>query len=314
MTSERTATPPPGWGALATAAGLLIFAIVCFISAGASGPGVLAGFLVITGIASFLGCGLMLAGLTVVNPNDSKVMVFFGNYVGTIRQPGFFWVNPFTIRRRVSLRVRSFETGADAGSEVRNAQGQVLSRTPGGRHPLKVNDRDGNPVEIAAVVVWQVADTAKAIFDVDDYVQFVHIQSESALRTLASQYHYDSPDDATHSLRASTDQVGERLKAELHERLLKAGVEVVEARISHLAYAPEIAAAMLQRQQATAIIAARQKIVDNAVGMVEMALERLEHKGTVRLDEARKAAIVSNLLVVLCSERGAAPIVNATSA
>jgi hypothetical protein len=230
---------------------------------------------------------LLLAGLFVVNPNEGKVLQFFGKYVGTARVPGLRWANPFFSKRRVSLRVRNFESAH-----------------------LKVNDAEGNPIEIAAVVVWRVVDTAEAIFEVDDYENYVHVQSEAALRNLATSYAYDAHDDTQKSLRGHTAEVADHLRHEIQDRLAKAGVEVMEARISHLAYAAEIAAAMLQRQQAGAIIAARQRIVEGAVGMVEMALEMLSRKAIVDLDEERKAAMVSNLLVVLCGERGAQPVLN----
>jgi regulator of protease activity HflC (stomatin/prohibitin superfamily) len=230
----------------------------------------------------------LLGGLFVVNPNEGKVLQLFGRYVGTAREQGLRYANPFYSKRRVSLRIRNFESAR-----------------------LKVNDLDGNPIEIAAVVVWKVVDTAEAVFEVDDYENYVHVQSESALRNMATSYPYDAHDDEKLSLRGHTAAIADHLRKEIQERLSKAGVEVIEARISHLAYAPEIAAAMLQRQQAGAIIAARQRIVDGAVGMVEMALDRLARNNVVELDEERKAAMVSNLLVVLCSERSAQPIVNA---
>jgi regulator of protease activity HflC (stomatin/prohibitin superfamily) len=230
---------------------------------------------------------LMAFGFFMVAPNQARVLQLFGDYVGTAKTPGLRWANPFYQLRRISLRVRNFESSH-----------------------LKVNDHDGNPIEIAAVVVWRVVDTAEATFEVDDYENYVRVQSEAALRNAATSYPYDSHQDGVVSLRGSTSAVAEHLQREVQERLQKAGVEVIEARISHLAYAPEIAAAMLQRQQAGAIIAARQRIVEGAVGMVEMALEMLSHKGIVHLDEERKAAMVSNLLVVLCGERGAQPILN----
>jgi regulator of protease activity HflC (stomatin/prohibitin superfamily) len=228
-----------------------------------------------------------LGGVFTVNPNEGQVLQLFGDYAGTARTEGLRWSNPFYSKRRVSLRVRNFESAH-----------------------LKVNDADGNPIEIAAIVVWKVVDTAEACFEVDDYVNYMKVQSEAAVRNLAARYPYDSHDEEKVSLRGSTAAVAKDLKTELHERLTKAGVEVVEARLSHLAYAPEIAAAMLQRQQAGAIIAARQRIVDGAVGMVEMALQRLSSQKIVTLDEERKAAMVSNLLVVLCGERAAQPVVN----
>jgi regulator of protease activity HflC (stomatin/prohibitin superfamily) len=227
------------------------------------------------------------AGLFVVNPNEGRVLQLFGDYVGTARTPGLRWANPFFTKKRISLRVRNFESAR-----------------------LKVNDNEGNPIEIAAVVVWQVVDTAEAVFQVDDYNNYVKVQSESALRNLATSYTYDTHDDSQMSLRSHTAAVAEHLKKEIQDRLSRAGVEVIESRISHLAYAQEIAASMLQRQQAGAIIAARQRIVEGAVGMVEMALEMLSRRDIVTLDDERKAAMVSNLLVVLCGERAAQPIVN----
>jgi SPFH domain / Band 7 family len=230
---------------------------------------------------------ILLRGLFIVAPNQARVLQLFGDYVGTAKQPGLRWANPFLTRKRISLRVRNFES----------------SRS-------KVNDADGNPIEIAAVLVWRVVETAEAVFEVDDYENYVKVQTEAALRNAATSYPYDSYEEGVVSLRGSTATVADHLKGEVQRRLEKAGVDVIEARISHLAYAPEIAAAMLQRQQAGAIIAARQLIVQGAVGMVEMALEMLSHKGIVQLDEERKAAMVSNLLVVLCGERAAQPIVN----
>jgi regulator of protease activity HflC (stomatin/prohibitin superfamily) len=233
---------------------------------------------------------LLLLGLFTVAPNQGVVLQLFGRYVGTARVEGLRWTNPFYSKKKVSLRVRNFET-----------------------QRLKVNDLMGNPIEIGAIVVWQVVDTAEAVFEVDDYQNYVHVQSESALRSLATQYPYDAHEDGVMSLRANIVEIAEHLKTEIQDRLAKAGVKVIEARISHLAYAAEIAAAMLQRQQASAIIAARQKIVDGAVGMVEMALARLDANNVVKLDDERKAAMVSNLLVVLCSERSTQPIVNTGS-
>jgi regulator of protease activity HflC (stomatin/prohibitin superfamily) len=231
---------------------------------------------------------LTLSGFFMVAPNEAKVLQLFGDYVGTAKTTGLRFVNPFYSKKKISLRVRNFESSH-----------------------LKVNDSDGNPIEIGAVVVWRVVETAEAMFEVDNYEHYVTVQSEAALRNAATSYPYDSHHDGEVSLRGSTAIVADHLKGEVQQRLQKAGVEVLEARISHLAYAPEIAAAMLQRQQAGAIIAAREKIVQGAVGMVEMALESLSHKGIVQLDEERKAAMVSNLLVVLCGEKAAQPIVNA---
>ena len=235
---------------------------------------------------------LIFRGLFIVNPNDAKVMVLFGSYAGTVRQSGFFWANPFLIKRNLSLRAR-------------NLNGQKL----------KVNDKMGNPIEIATVVVWKVDDTFKAAFEVDDYEQYVVIQSEAAVRHLTQSYPYDSFEDEEQeeglTLRSSAEQVNKLLEAELQERLNRAGVKVIEARLSHLAYAPEIAEAMLRRQQATAVVAARTKIVQGAVSMVEMALNQLSERHLVELDEERRAAMISNLLVVLCSESAASPVINA---
>jgi regulator of protease activity HflC (stomatin/prohibitin superfamily) len=242
---------------------------------------------VIPGVLIHIGVVLMLCGLFQVAPNEGRVLQLFGKYVGTVREEGLRWTNPFYTKERLSLRVRNFESGK-----------------------LKVNDSDGNPIEIAAVVVWQVVDTAEAVFCVDDYENYVHIQSESALRQMAQSYPYDAHDDGQPSLRSHGDVINTHLRDEIQTRLGKAGVEVVEARISHLAYAQEIAQAMLQRQQAGAIIAARTKIVEGAVSMVEMALDQLSQRGVVHLDEERKAAMVSNLLVVLCGERGTQPVLN----
>jgi len=228
-----------------------------------------------------------LAGLFVVNPNEAQVVLLFGNYVGTQRTPGFFWMNPFCVKRRVSMRVRNFESAK-----------------------LKVNDFDGNPIEIAAVVVWKVVDAAEAVFEVDNYDNFVKVQCEAALRNLATSHPYDAHTDGQIALRSHTSEVADQLKVEVQARLSKAGVEVLEARISHLAYAPEIAGAMLRRQQASAIVAARQKFVEGAVSMVEMALEQLSAKHVLTLDDERKAAMVSNMLVVLCSDQHTQPVVN----
>jgi regulator of protease activity HflC (stomatin/prohibitin superfamily) len=247
------------------------------------------GWLAFAGVAAGLVTALGASGLFIVNPNEAKVLQLFGSYAGTAREPGLRWANPFFSKRKISQRVRNFESSK-----------------------LKVNEREGSPIEIAAVVVWRVVDTAEAAFEVDDYENFVHVQSEAALRNLATQYPYDCNDVPGHlSLRGNTQEIAAELKREIQERLSKAGVEVLEARISHLAYAPEIAAAMLRRQQAAAVVAARTKIVEGAVGMVEMALELLAAKQVIALDEERKAAMVSNLLVVLCGEHDAHPVVNA---
>lgn len=243
--------------------------------------------LVIGGCIVLIAWGIMLAGFFTLQPNEAAVIILFGAYKGTVKTSGWHWANPFYTKKKISLRQR-------------NLNGEKL----------KVNDEMGNPIEIATVIVWRVDNTAEAVFDVENYTDYVRTQSESALRHLAGLYPYDSNDEKQLSLRGSADEVSEALKAELQIRLSKAGVIVEEARLSHLAYAPEIAAAMLQRQQASAIIAARQKIVEGAVGMVEMALNMLNENGIVELDEERKAAMVSNLLVVLCGERSTQPIIN----
>ena len=233
---------------------------------------------------------VLWAGFFLVHPNEAKVLQLFGKYVGTARDPGLRWANPFYQKSKVSTRVRNFESGQ-----------------------LKVNDSQGSPIEIAAVVVWKVVDTAEAMFEVDNYEEYVTIQSEAALRNLATSYPYEPHETEGLALRSDPIEISEALKSEIQDRLDKAGVNVIEARISHLAYAPEIANAMLRRQQASAIIAARQQIVTGAVGMVEMVIEHLEKGKVLDLDEERKAAMVSNLLVVLCGEENAKPVVNAGS-
>ena len=238
-------------------------------------------------IVALVVLSVALVGLFMVQPNQGVVLQLFGRYVGTARDNGLRWANPFYSKKAVTLRVRNFESSK-----------------------LKVNDLDGSPIEIGAVVVWQVHETAEAVFNVDDYENFVHVQSEAALRQMATSYPYDLHEDHKVALRSHSTEINEHLQQEIKERLQKAGVTVIEARVSHLAYAAEIAQAMLQRQQAGAIIAARTRIVEGAVSMVHMALEQLAQKGVVNLDEERKAAMVSNLLVVLCGERGTQPIVN----
>ncbi len=233
---------------------------------------------------------VLALSLVIVQPGQTSVIQFFGRYVGTIRRPGLSWVIPLTTRKSISVRVRNFET-----------------------NHLKVNDADGNPVEIAAIVVWQVADTSRAVYAVDNYLNFVSVQAESALRHVATTHPYDNANESGTSLRGSTEIVAAELAAEVAQRVLLAGVEIVEVRISHLAYAPEIAQAMLRRQQANAVVAARSRIVEGSVGMVEMALQRMSERGIVELDEERKAAMVSNLMVVLCGDQPASPIVNAGS-
>jgi regulator of protease activity HflC (stomatin/prohibitin superfamily) len=290
MTKERGKSTLSGWPVLA---GLVLMGLLC-------------GYLIYRSIVwetvwGGVGSGLLtllwmflLAGFFTLQPNIGAVLMLFGAYKGTSRDTGFRWANPLFTKKKVSLRAH-------------NLNGEVI----------KVNDKRGNPVQIAVVVVWRVADTAEAVFDVEDYREYVTVQSESAVRHLASRYPYDtdseSSDHEGRSLRGSIDEVSEALQEELSQRLGKAGVTVDEARISHLAYAPEIAGAMLRRQQAEAIVAARTRIVDGAVGMVEMALHKLDEKKTVELDDERRASMVSNLLVVLCGEREASPVINAGS-
>jgi regulator of protease activity HflC (stomatin/prohibitin superfamily) len=248
-------------------------------------------------------------GFMIIQPNQARVMLLFGNYKGSVKVSGFYWVNPFYSKKKISLRIQNFETGSITTPASKDASGKTIPKSHSAGHPSKVNDRDGNPIEISAVVVWRVVDTAEALLEVDSYEHFVSIQSESALRSLASRHPYDSEDHEI-SLRGNTENISEQLLGDIQERLNKAGVEVLEARISHLAYAPEIAAAMLQRQQAQAVVAARTKIVEGAVGMVEMALAQLSNREIVRLDDERRAAMVSNLLVVLCSGGHTQPVVN----
>jgi len=264
----------------------MVVDIVSFVNVIRTQPEGLA-LAIIVRIVLLVAAIIMLAGLFTVQPNQGVVLTLFGKYAGTVRKTGLQWANPFYSKRAISLRVRNFETSK-----------------------MKVNDRDGNPIEIAAVVVWKVVDTAEAAFQVDDYENYVQVQSEAAVRNMATAYPYDTHEEHQLSLRGSTQQIAEHLQKEVQDRLMVAGVEVIEARISHLAYAPEIAAAMLQRQQAAAIIAARQKIVEGAVGMVEMALEKLKQSSVVELDPEQRAAMVSNLLVVLCGERATQPVVN----
>jgi regulator of protease activity HflC (stomatin/prohibitin superfamily) len=267
---------------------LALFALSLFMLIGGAADGALGPILL--GVAGIVISVVLSIGFFIVNPNEAAVLVFFGRYTGSVKRNGFFWVNPFTVKTKISLRAR-------------NLNGEKL----------KVNDQAGNPIEIAAVVVWEVESTAQARFDVDDYEEYVQTQSESAVRHLATSYPYDSREDGEPSLRGDIEGVSEQLEKELGDRLGRAGVRVIEARLSHLAYAPEIAGAMLQRQQADAIIAARAKIVEGAVGMVEHALEDLSRHEVVQLDEERKATMVSNLLVVLCSHQEAQPVVNAGS-
>jgi regulator of protease activity HflC (stomatin/prohibitin superfamily) len=285
MLREKEIKGLAGWPMLLAMIALAVFAVMAIIGTIRHGDGD-AGPIVLWVVVLFVDL-VCLGGLTVINPNEAKVVQLFGAYQGTLKQQGMRWVNPLTSRRRVSLRVRNFESGH-----------------------LKVNDHDGNPIEIAAVVVWRVVETAEAVFQVDDYEDFVHVQTEAAVRNLATSYPYDAHQEGQLSLRMSAGEIAQELRKEVQERLDKAGVEVIEARLTHLAYAPEIASAMLRRQQAGAIIAARSRIVEGAVGMVEMALAALSEKDVVHLDEERKAQMVSNLLVVLCSDRDAQPVVN----
>ena len=308
MIQEKPYRATSGWLVLPFLLLVLIVAVWLFFSVRSSPFG--EGPTVVTAFLCILLTVLLAVGFMAIAPNDARVLLLFGEYKGSVTESGFFWVNPFFSKKRISRRVRNFETGAVTTPEKKDASGKVVQvRTRSAGRPSKVNDRDGNPIEISAVVVWKVVDTAEALFEVDDYEDYVAVQSEAALRSLASRHPYDSEDDEV-SLRGTMVQVCEELKGDIQERLGKAGVEVIEARISHLAYAPEIAAAMLQRQQAQAVVAARTKIVEGAVGMVEMALAQLKSDGILELDEERRAAMVSNLLVVLCSDKHTTPVVN----
>ena len=286
---ERPAYFMPGLRMLVTSI-ITTLAGVALLIAGSREHGGLTTSLVTLGVLAILAAGLMWRGLTAVVPGKARVVQLFGRYRGTIRDSGLKWVNPFTDRIVVSTRIRNQESAQ-----------------------AKVNDADGNPIEIAAVVVWQVQDTAKAIYSVDDYMQFVAIQTETAVRHIASSYPYDNRGSGALSLRDNAEEITERLSAELTDRVRSAGVEIIESRLTRLSYAPEIAQAMLRQQQASAVVGARQRIVEGAVGMVKLALERLEDEGVVELDEERKAAMVSNLLVVLCSEQATQQVVNTGS-
>ena len=285
MIQEQPARTSNGWVALT----ILLIALAIEAVATVLIGRLESGFSVIPVVLLII-TGFCLQGLFIVNPNEAAVAIVFGKYAGSIKIPGFWWMNPFAKKRHISLKIRNFESGH-----------------------LKVNDKEGNPIEIAAIVVWKVVETAEALFNVDSYENYVQVQSEAAIRNLTTSYPYDTHIEGEVSLRGNTAEIAEKLKGEIHDRLAKAGVEVIEARISHLAYAPEIAGAMLRRQQASAIIAARQRIVEGAVSMVQMALEKLEKDHIVKLDEERKAAMVSNLLVVLTSDRDAQPVVNTGS-
>ncbi len=292
-TQEKIMKVASGWPALFRNIGLLVLGIALLITAGVQTENTNNEAWLWLLLPGFLSIGLgvlFLAGHFTLQPNEARVLILFGEYRGTVVESGFWWTNPFYTKRRVSLRTRNFD-----GEQ------------------LKVNDQRGNPIEISSVVVWRVADTAKAVFDVDDYEHFVRVQSESALRHVANDYPYDHGEDEDKdqlTLRSGVDEISTALQSQIQERLDKAGVEVEEARLNHLAYAPEIAGAMLRRQQAEAIIAARKKIVHGAVSMVDMALEDLEKGDVVKLDEERKASMVSNLLVVLCGETEAHPVIN----
>jgi len=285
ISQEKVRKPSSGWSMLTISILILVGIVVLCLQIGTSNSAIVVTSIVLLFIALII----ILSGFVAIEPNSSRVLNLFGKYVGSIKDNGFFWINPFFAKRKISLRAVNFDT-----------------------QTLKVNDKHGNPIMIGAVVVWRVSDTFKAAFEVDNYQDFVHTQSEAAIRKLAGAFAYDNMEDtkAEYTLRSSANEVNEMLEHEIAERLAMAGIHVIEARISHLAYATEIASAMLQRQQATAIVAARAKIVEGAVGMVEMALEALNKKNIVDLDEEKKAAMVSNLLVVLCGERSVNPVVN----
>jgi len=282
MTKEKQVNGIPGLVFIAANLAVLGFCVL-WLATKESNNVFLITFLMFIAISSY-------KGLIIVNPNEAKVLSFFGNYVGTLKKSGLHWINPFFSRIQISTKIRNFESPK-----------------------LKVNDFDGNPVEIASIIVWQVVDTAEAVFQIDDFENYVRVQSESAIRNLAMRYPYDAHKSGEISLHGNPEVIKEELQKEVQARLTNAGVQIIEARISHLAYAQEIASAMLQRQQANAIIAARSKIVDGAVGMVELALKRLAQDNIVVLDEERKAAMVSNLLVVLCGDRTTQPIINTGS-
>ena len=281
--TEQVRTPAPGLPTLLLLLGGLLACVVGVVVGATTGTPVIIGLCVFAAIVVLFSLG----GIFVVNPNEAAVLMLFGKYVGSVREPGMYWANPFYKRTTISLRIRNFESAH-----------------------LKVNDHDGNPIEIASIVVWKVIDSAEATFEVQDYNDYVRVQTESAVRNLATLHPYDAHQEGQLSLRGSTQEIADQLKHEIQERVGKAGVEVSEARISHLAYSQEIAAAMLRRQQASAIIAARQKIVEGAVSMVEMALHQLSDRKIVQMDEERKASMVSNLMVVLCSEHNAQPVLN----
>jgi len=306
---EKVLVPSSGWGMLT----FLLFGLVLTVAGFVIAIALKIPLLLILVLPFGAACLVGLFGCVAVQPNEARVLLLFGEYRGTVSTSGFYWVNPFFTKKRISLRIRNFETGSTSVNEKKNEAGMVVqhkSRTHG--RPSKVNDRDGNPIEISAIVVWKVVNTAEALFEVDDYEDYVSVQSEAALRNLASRHPYDSEDHET-SLRGSIQEISDQLCHDIQSRLDNAGVRVIEARISHLAYAQEIAAAMLQRQQAHAVVAARTKIVEGAVGMVQLALDRLSKDKIVELDDERRAAMVSNLLVVLCSDRHTQPVINTGS-
>ena len=284
MIREHTRSTLSGWLVLPTLLLVMALSLWMLVQASQREDGTL---VVISMVAVFTLAGFLCAGFFVVNPNEARVLTLFGKYSGSVKADGFHWANPLLSKKHLSLRIRNFES-----------------------QKIKVNDLEGNPIEIAAIIVWRVVETAEATFEVDNYEHYVKVQTEAAVRNLATHYPYDAYVEGHMSLRGNTNEVAAQLKTEVQERLGKAGVEVLETRISHLAYSPEIAAAMLQRQQAGAIIAARQRIVEGAVGMVEMALDMLSRREIVTLDNERKAAMVSNLLVVLCGDRNTQPVVN----
>jgi regulator of protease activity HflC (stomatin/prohibitin superfamily) len=284
--TERPARFLPGLRVLVLGIVVLLAGVALVVQA-ADDHGGIKTLVILLGVLCFVGVSLMLRGLTAVAPGQARVVQLFGNYRGTIRESGLQWVNPFADRIKVSTRIRNQESAQ-----------------------AKVNDADGNPIEIAAVVVWQVRDTANAVYSVDDFTQFVTIQTETAVRHIASSYPYDNRGSDRISLRDNADEITRQLSAELTVRVRSAGVDIIESRLTRLSYAPEIAQAMLRQQQASAVVGARQRIVEGAVGMVQLALQRLEAEGVVELDEERKASMVSNLLVVLCSEQATQPIVN----
>jgi regulator of protease activity HflC (stomatin/prohibitin superfamily) len=286
MTPERQAWRAPGLPMFAVVIAMKVIAVGLIVLSAAedtAAPGVIGALVLVVAV-------VMLFGFFINQPNQARVLTFFGRYIGTVRDDGWWWVTPFTIKQRLSLRIRNFD------SDV-----------------LKVNDAVGNPIEISSIVNWQVFDTGRATFDVDNYANFVALQAEAAVRHVASAYPYDDYDEGQQSLRANADEVTATLQQELQQRLQVAGVTILDTRLRRLAYAPEIAGEMLRRQQANAVVAARQRIVEGAVGMVEHALEMLSQRQVVDLDEERKASMVSNLLVVLCSDRGAQPVVNSGS-